>query len=238
MRPSRPPPPPTPHAWRAQHVVPPSRTRCPPPSATPPPSSADAPDAEAWARASLLRRRLALATAAEDYAEASRVRDALHAAARDLTLGGKLVLSALDAAASSAPAPDRAAAVLAAAPHAGPGAWGALATRLHDDSGEVAAAAERALAASFRVAPSPAADAAMDDGDACLRSAPGLGGPKARAALGRAIAAYGAAIKSAPAWAEAWNARATARYLGGDFGDSLEDCKQVCVCVGVGGTTG
>ena len=33
----------TPHAWRAQHGVPPARTRGPPPSATPPPSSADAP---------------------------------------------------------------------------------------------------------------------------------------------------------------------------------------------------
>lgn len=187
------------------------------------------PSPDAWARVALLRRELDSVTSEEDYESAVRVRDALTSAARSLPLGGQLMLAALSAATQTdASADDRASALLRVSDggHVGEYAWPALARLLHDQEAAVAAAAEAALTTSFRAAPCDAARAAFDDGDQCLRAGV-VGGARGRAAFGRAIASYSAAIKAAPDWAEAWNARATARYLGGDFSDSLADCQRV-----------
>ena len=198
-----------------------------------PPSASSTPADDAWARVALLRRRLDAAVADERFQEAAQLKDAVAAAARGLPAGRQLVLSALEAASprGGASASDRADALLRAAPHAAEFAWPALAALLADPGSPepVAAAAEAALRAAFRAPPSPAAAAAMDEGDASLAAAaaPGLGGARARAALGRAVAAYSKAIDAAPGYAEAWNARATARFLARDLAESLEDCETV-----------
>ena len=42
-----------------------------------------------------------------------------------------------------------------------------------------------------------------------------------------AIAIFTRLVKAAPDWAEAWNKRATARYLARDFSGAIEDCEAV-----------
>lgn len=203
-------------------------------------------EAEAWSRVQLLRARLREAAATEDYAAATRIRDALAAAVDALPLPQRHVLAALDAASSpSASSPDRASALLRAADHVRPHAFAQLAAFLHDNDDAVAAAAERALAMAFRVPPDEAAAARMDEGDAALEAAAaagamggGSGGgsgtrsndhgpPRRRSLLSRAIAAYTSACESHPAYAEAHNARATALYVAGDPEASLRACEVV-----------
>jgi tetratricopeptide (TPR) repeat protein len=40
-----------------------------------------------------------------------------------------------------------------------------------------------------------------------------------------AIAVFTRLVEAAPDWAEAWNKRATARYLARDFAGAIEDCR-------------
>ena len=44
--------------------------------------------------------------------------------------------------------------------------------------------------------------------------------------LGRAIIAFTALVEAAPAWAEAWNKRATAHYLRGEYRAALADVAE------------
>ena len=44
--------------------------------------------------------------------------------------------------------------------------------------------------------------------------------------LGRALAEFGLLIDAAPAWAEAWNKRATAYYLRGEYRAALADVTE------------
>jgi tetratricopeptide (TPR) repeat protein len=41
----------------------------------------------------------------------------------------------------------------------------------------------------------------------------------------RAVATLTRLIEAAPDWAEAWNKRATARYLAGDYAGAIRDCE-------------
>ena len=40
-----------------------------------------------------------------------------------------------------------------------------------------------------------------------------------------AVAAFTRLVEAAPDWAEAWNKRATARYLAGDYAGAIRDCE-------------
>jgi Flp pilus assembly protein TadD len=64
------------------------------------------------------------------------------------------------------------------------------------------------------------------------------GRPELDARLGEAVAAMerrdfagaerrlAALVEDAPGWAEAWNKRATVRYLAGDYDGSIADCRE------------
>ncbi|MGA8007394.1 MAG: tetratricopeptide repeat protein, partial [Burkholderiales bacterium] len=45
--------------------------------------------------------------------------------------------------------------------------------------------------------------------------------------LGESIATFSEAIRRRPSFTEAWNKRATAYYLAGEYRKSIADCKQV-----------
>jgi tetratricopeptide (TPR) repeat protein len=92
-----------------------------------------------------------------------------------------------------------------------------LVKRLRDDSPSVRELAERGLWQLWSRSGERATDELMARGAGEMQS-----GRYAEAA-----ATFGAAIRRQPDFAEAWNKRATALYLAGEYRKSLADCEQV-----------
>jgi tetratricopeptide (TPR) repeat protein len=80
---------------------------------------------------------------------------------------------------------------------------------------ERAAHAEAALWAMWTRSGVPAHDALMAEGVTALERSDIVG----------AITSFARLIEAAPDWAEAWNKRATARYLHRDFAGAIRDCE-------------
>jgi tetratricopeptide (TPR) repeat protein len=79
-----------------------------------------------------------------------------------------------------------------------------------------AAQAESALWAMWCRSDSPGLDARLAEALAAME----------RRDLAGAEASLTSLIVVAPAWAEAWNKRATVRYLAGDYPGSIADCRE------------
>ena len=79
-----------------------------------------------------------------------------------------------------------------------------------------AAQAESALWAMWCRSDSPDLDARLAEAIAAME----------RRDLAGAEASLTSLIAVAPAWAEAWNKRATVRYLAGDYPGSIADCRE------------
>src|SRR4029450_6703266 len=79
-----------------------------------------------------------------------------------------------------------------------------------------AAQAESALWAMWCRSDSPGLDARLAEAIAAME----------RRDLAGAEASLPSLIVVAPAWAEAWNKRATVRYLAGDYPGSIADCRE------------
>jgi len=79
-----------------------------------------------------------------------------------------------------------------------------------------AAQAESALWAMWCRSDSPDLDAQLAEAIAAME----------RRDLAGAEASLTSLIAVAPAWAEAWNKRATVRYLAGDYPGSIADCRE------------
>jgi Tfp pilus assembly protein PilF len=79
-----------------------------------------------------------------------------------------------------------------------------------------AAQAESALWAMWCRSDSPGLDARLAEALAAME----------RRDLAGAEASLTSLIAVAPAWAEAWNKRATVRYLAGDYPGSIADCRE------------
>ena len=92
-----------------------------------------------------------------------------------------------------------------------------LLQRLRDPDGVVRAVAEQALWLLWSRSGDAAVDKLMAAGIEQMQSA----------RLDEAIATFGEIIRRKPGFAEGWNKRATAYYLAGDYGRSLEDCEEV-----------
>jgi len=92
-----------------------------------------------------------------------------------------------------------------------------LRERLQDDNAMVRELAERGLWILWNRSGDAAVDALMEKGAAQMESRQ----------LTDAIATYTEVIRRKPAFAEAWNRRATAFFLSGELKRSLADCDQV-----------
>jgi tetratricopeptide (TPR) repeat protein len=93
----------------------------------------------------------------------------------------------------------------------------ALITRLTDDDMQVRAAAAQAVWRAWGRTGDAAIDAQYKRGLQQLSEGD----------LDEAIATYSLIVRNKPDFAEAWNKRATAHYLRGDFKRSLKDCDEV-----------
>jgi tetratricopeptide (TPR) repeat protein len=80
----------------------------------------------------------------------------------------------------------------------------------------LAARAESALWAMWCRSDRPDLDAQLGEAVAALERRDFAGAERLLTAL----------IEAAPEWAEAWNKRATVRYLAGDYPGSIADCRQ------------
>jgi tetratricopeptide (TPR) repeat protein len=92
-----------------------------------------------------------------------------------------------------------------------------VAALLRADDAELVAEAEAALWQIWSRSGDPAVDALFADGLRALERQDWLG----------AAGAFGRVIEAAPAFAEGWNKRATARYLATHYATSIADCEQV-----------
>lgn len=122
-------------------------------------------------------------------------------------------LSALE----SAEAPQRRLAVLRLANVALPEDAAALVDALRDDDEEVRELAEGALWALWGRSGDPGVDARLQRGTALM----------GEGQLDESIAVFSAIITERPDFAEAWNKRATALFLKGDYQGSMADCAEV-----------
>ncbi|MFM2065950.1 MAG: hypothetical protein RLZZ584_859 [Pseudomonadota bacterium] len=93
----------------------------------------------------------------------------------------------------------------------------ALVARLSDDDMQVRAAAAEAVWRAWGRTGDAAADAQYKLGVAQMT----------RGELDEAIATFDVLVRNRPDFAEAWNKRATAYFLRGDYERSLKDCDQV-----------
>ena len=117
----------------------------------------------------------------------------------------------------SADAATRAEAVVWIANLGGPADDGLLHERLRDESALVRSYAEQALWLLW-----------SRSGDADIDRAMALGVEQMQAGRhAEAVAAFSRVISQNPDFAEAWNKRATAYYLAGEYRKSLADCDQV-----------
>jgi tetratricopeptide (TPR) repeat protein len=93
----------------------------------------------------------------------------------------------------------------------------ALLVALHDDDARVRALAEHAIWSVWLRSGDAEADALVRKGMVHMEAQQ----------MGAALDAFTRAIERRPDFAEAWNKRATAYFLLGDFDQSLKDCDQV-----------
>ena len=121
------------------------------------------------------------------------------------------------AALRSADAATRAEAVVWIANRGGPADDGLLHERLRDESALVRSYAEQALGLLWSRSGDSDIDRAMAQGVEQMQA-----GRHAEA-----IAAFSRVISRKPDFSEAWNKRATAYYLAGEYRKSLADCDQV-----------
>jgi tetratricopeptide (TPR) repeat protein len=93
----------------------------------------------------------------------------------------------------------------------------AVAALLHAEDPELVALAEATLWQVWTRSGDPAVDALFADGLRAMEAQDWLG----------AVAAFSRTIEQAPAFAEAWNKRATARFLATHYATSIADCEEV-----------
>jgi len=118
---------------------------------------------------------------------------------------------------ASAVAADRRAALEAIARLGDGRVTGAVASRLHDDDPEVAAAAEATLWQVWSRSGDAAVDALFAEGLRAMERQDWLG----------AVSVFARVIDTAPRFAEGWNKRATARYLAEHYAPAIADCEEV-----------
>jgi tetratricopeptide (TPR) repeat protein len=123
---------------------------------------------------------------------------------------------ALERLASGSPAEQRAA-LGVLAERADLRATPAVARLLHADDPELVALAEATLWRIWSRSGDPAVDALFAEGVRRMAAQDWLG----------AVSAFGRVVEAAPAFAEGWNKRATARYLATHYASSIADCEQV-----------
>ncbi len=93
----------------------------------------------------------------------------------------------------------------------------AVAALLHADDLELVALAEATLWQVWSRSGDPAADALFAEGLRAMEKQDWLG----------AVAAFTRVVETAPAFAEGWNKRATARFLATHYATSIADCEEV-----------
>ena len=93
----------------------------------------------------------------------------------------------------------------------------AVAALLHADDPEIVALAEATLWQVWTRSGDPAVDALFAEGLRAMEAQDWLG----------AVAAFSRVIERAPAFAEGWNKRATARFLATHYATSIADCEEV-----------
>ena len=93
----------------------------------------------------------------------------------------------------------------------------AVAALLHADDPELVALAEATLWQVWSRSGDPAVDALFAEGVRAMEAQDWLG----------AVAAFSRVIERAPAFAEGWNKRATARFLATHYATSIADCEEV-----------
>ena len=93
----------------------------------------------------------------------------------------------------------------------------AVAALLHADDPELVALAEATLWQVWGRSGDPTVDALFADGLRAMEAQDWLG----------AVAAFSRVIEQAPAFAEGWNKRATARFLATHYATSIADCDEV-----------
>jgi Flp pilus assembly protein TadD len=93
----------------------------------------------------------------------------------------------------------------------------AVAARLHDEDPGVAAAAEATLWQVWSRSGDPTVDELFAEGGRAMERRDWLG----------AVSAFGRVVEAAPGFAEAWNKRATARYLAEHYALAIVDCEEV-----------
>ena len=92
-----------------------------------------------------------------------------------------------------------------------------IAALLHADDPELVALAEATLWQVWGRSGDPAVDALFAEGLHAMEAQDWLG----------AVAAFSRVIERAPAFAEGWNKRATARFLATHYATSIADCEEV-----------
>jgi tetratricopeptide (TPR) repeat protein len=93
----------------------------------------------------------------------------------------------------------------------------AVAALLHADDPELVALAETTLWQVWSRSGDPAADTLFAEGLRAMETQDWLG----------AVAAFSRVVEAAPTFAEAWNKRATARYLASHYATAIADCQVV-----------
>jgi tetratricopeptide (TPR) repeat protein len=93
----------------------------------------------------------------------------------------------------------------------------AVAALLHADDPELVALAEATLWQVWSRSGDPAVDALFAEGLRAMEAQDWLG----------AVAAFSRVVEQAPAFAEGWNKRATARFLATHYATSIADCEEV-----------
>jgi len=93
----------------------------------------------------------------------------------------------------------------------------AVAALLHADDPELVALAEATLWQVWSRSGDPATDALFAEGLHAMEKQDWLG----------AVAAFTRVVETAPAFAEGWNKRATARFLATHYATSIADCEEV-----------
>jgi tetratricopeptide (TPR) repeat protein len=92
-----------------------------------------------------------------------------------------------------------------------------VAACLHDADPEVVAAAEATLWRIWGRAGDPTVEALFTDGVRAMERQDWL----------EAVSLFGRVIETTPDFAEAWNKRATARYLAEHYASAISDCEEV-----------
>ncbi len=144
------------------------------------------------------------------------------AAANDLQPPGTAPTAPMDraqalSALASADALERRLALLRLTGAALPGDAAALVDALRDEDEEVRELAEQALWALWGRSGDPGVDARLQRGTALM----------GEGHLEESIAIFSTIITEQPDFAEAWNKRATALFLKGDYRASMADCAEV-----------